>query len=234
MSDELRFEQVKEDYGNIAKVELIKPPSSSCCEPADDKGVLSLGCYSHLVEKAEIKEGEIVLDLGSGPGHDLIRAAEVTGPTGRAIGLDMTDEMLELGRQNTVHLENIEIIRGNLQNIPLDDNTVDVIISNCVFNLTPDKAKAFREAHRVLKPGGRIIESDIALDHELSEEAKGIQKVYTGCIAGAISIKGYVDNMASAGFEHIKAETQFDGKYKISGKDYEYKSVLFSGIKKTE
>lgn len=231
MSDELIFDQVKEDYGNIAKVELIKPTSGSCCGPTDDTGVLSLGCFSHLVEKAEIKEGEIILDLGSGPGHDLIRAAEVTGPLGRAIGLDMTDEMLELGRKNTAHLSNVEIIKGNLQKIPLDDNTVDVIISNCVINLTPDKTKAFSEAYRVLKPGGRIIESDIALDYDLSEEDKGIQRVYTGCIAGAVSIKKYVDSMMSAGFKDIKADIQFDGKYNISGKEYDYKSVLFSGYK---
>ena len=193
--------------------------------------MLSIGCYSKLLEKANLKEGEIVLDLGSGPGHDLIQASEIVGSKGKAIGVDMPDEMIDLGKKNTAHLSNVEILKGNLQDIPLPDNSVDVIISNCVFNLAPDKLKAFTEAYRVLKPGGRIVESDVALDYELSEEEKNQSQVYSGCIGGAISIDEYVKYIKMAGFKDIKTENLFKSKYRIKGKDYEYNSVLFQGRK---
>jgi ubiquinone/menaquinone biosynthesis C-methylase UbiE len=244
MSDKVMFDKVKENYGRIANSEMVNV-TSTCCEPAtevdqegsccesgrDTDGVLSLGCYSKLIEKANLNEGDVVLDLGSGPGHDLIQAAEIVGSKGRAIGVDMTDEMIILGKKNTAHLSNVEILKGNLQDIPLPDNSVDVIISNCVFNLAPDKLKAFTEAYRVLKPGGRIIESDIALDYELTEEEKNQSQVYSGCIGGAISIDEYQKYMGLAGFSDIKADTLFKGKYRIMGKDYEYNSVLFQGKK---
>ena len=243
MSDKITFDKVKENYGKIASLEMINVNSSccetgdtaidgSCCESTRDSGeVLSLGCYSQLIEKAKLNEGDTVLDLGSGPGHDLIQASEIVGSKGRAIGVDMTDEMLKLGRKNTAHLPNVEILEGNLQDIPLPDNSVDVIISNCVFNLAPDKLKAFKEAYRVLKPGGRIVESDIALDYDLSEEEKNQSQVYSGCIGGAISIDEYVKFMRQAGFDDIKTESLHKGSYRINAKKYEYDSVLFQGTK---
>lgn len=243
MSDKVMFDKVKDNYGKIASLEMINV-NSGCCETSETNidgsccesernsdGVLSLGCYSKLIEKASLQESEVVLDLGSGPGHDLIQAAEIVGSKGKAIGVDMTDEMIALGKKNTSHLSNVEIIKGNLQDIPLPDNSVDVIISNCVFNLAPDKLKAFTEAYRVLKPGGRIVESDVALDYELTEEEKNQSQVYSGCIGGAISIDEYVKYIAMAGFKGIKTETLFKGRYRIMGKDYEYNSVLFQGIK---
>ncbi len=243
MSDKIMFDKVKENYSKIANLEMINVNSGccestddgtiggSCCESASTGEVLSLGCYSKLIETANLNEGDTVLDLGSGPGHDLIQASEIVGSKGRAIGVDMTDKMLQLGRKNTAHLANVEILEGNLQDIPLPDNSVDVIISNCVFNLAPNKLKAFTEAYRVLKPGGRIVESDIALDYELSEEEKNQSQVYSGCIGGAISIDEYVKFMRLAGFDDIKTEALHKGTYHIRGKVYEYNSVLFQGTK---
>ena len=233
MSDKVMFDKVKENYGKIANLEMVNV-NSSCCGSTSEREsgeVLSLGCYSKLVENANLNEGEVVLDLGSGPAHDLIQAAEIVGSKGKAIGVDMTDEMILLGKKNTAHLTNVEILKGNLQDIPLPDNSVDVIISNCVFNLAPNKLKAFTEAYRVLKPGGRIVESDVALDYELTEEEKNQSQVYSGCIGGAISIDEYRKFMKLAGFSDIKADTLHKGKYTIMGKDYEYKSVLFQGRK---
>lgn len=228
------FDKVKASYGHIAELAMSNQ-NAGCCgtESSNSKSedVLSLGCYNGLVTKAGIKEGQTVVDLGSGPGRDLIEAAKIIGEAGKAIGIDMTDQMIELGKKNTADLKNVEIIKGNLQEIPLDDNTVDVIISNCVFNLTANKYKAFSEAYRVLKPGGRIVESDVALDYELSDEERNQQQVYSGCIGGAVSIQEYVHHMERAGFKNIKAEIQFTGNYLLGGKQYEYKSVLFSGEK---
>ncbi len=238
MSDKI-FDNVKESYGNIAKLELKNNnETSNCCGDVQinsgccGEEVLSLGCYNNLVERAELRKGEILLDLGSGPGHDLLKAVEILGSTGLAIGVDMTKEMIELGRRNTSQFENITIIEGNLQNIPLDDNYVDVIISNCVFNLAPDKLKAYSEALRVLKKGGRMVIADVALDYELDERERSIQQVYSGCIGGAVSINENIEYIKKAGFIDIKAEIQHSGNYLLNNKEYEYKSVLFSGIKK--
>ncbi|MCY3414285.1 MAG: methyltransferase domain-containing protein [Candidatus Heimdallarchaeota archaeon] len=236
MKEQEVFNKVKEQYGNFAKQQMVKPLNmieQSCCSSAPEQEIPSLGCYNNLIEAAGIKEGEIVLDLGSGPGHDLLMAADVVGPTGKAIGVDMTQEMLELGRKNAAGYKNVEILEGNLQAIPLEDNSVDVIISNCVFNLTPDKSQAFKEAYRVLKPGGRIIESDIALRDELPDEVKNDDQVYCGCVGGALKKEEYLTHMRDAGFSEVEGEELFEGSYTIKGKQYEYISVLFKGYKPT-
>lgn len=242
MSDQKIFIIVKENYGSIARAELSNESSSgccsttsACCEPStiqiNTKETLSLGCYNNLVEASTLEEGLTVLDLGCGPGHDLIEAAKIVGDKGKAFGLDMTDEMLELAKENTKNMQNVQIIKGNLQNIPLPDNSVDVIISNCVFNLAPDKELAFQEAYRVLKPEGRIVESDITLEYDLDSEDTKDDSVYCGCIGGAIEKNSYINHIKKAGFEAIETEVLFEGEYLINGKKYPYHSVLFSAHK---
>ena len=230
MKEETAFENIQLDYGAIALGQIDGCcESETCCE--EDQEILSLGCFSQLVDRANIQEGMTVLDLGCGPGKDVLAAAAKVGDTGLVYGLDMTKEMLDLARQNTKDHHNIEIIEGNLQDIPLPDSTVDIIISNCVFNLALDKSKAFAEAYRVLKPGGRIVESDVALEIELSEEERNLPQVYCGCIGGAISENDYIKYMRNIGFVKSKTEKLHSSTYKLAGKDYPYNSVLFTGYK---
>jgi ubiquinone/menaquinone biosynthesis C-methylase UbiE len=164
--------------------------------------VASLGC-GNPVAVAAIHEGEVVLDLGSGGGIDVLLSARRVGPNGKAYGLDMTDEMLDLARQNAekAGVKNVEFLRGEMENIPLPSNTVDVIISNCVVNLSPDKDAVLREAYRVLKPGGRIAISDIVTRQDIPAAVKESMPLWTGCIAGALSEDDYLDKLAAAGFE---------------------------------
>jgi len=162
---------------------------------------LGLGCGNPLAF-GNIKEGDIVLDLGSGAGMDAILASKKVGNTGKVIGVDMTEEMIEKARENTKkqNISNVEFLLGEIENIPLEDNSVDTIITNCVINLTPDKSKAFSEAYRVLKPGGKIYLSDIVLLEELSEEQRKDEKLLSGCVAGALLRNDYLEKIKSAGF----------------------------------
>ena len=163
----------------------------------------SLGC-GNPTALAELQPGEIVLDLGSGGGIDVLLSARRVGPAGKAYGLDMTDDMLALARDNQEKsgLTNVEFLRGEIENIPLPDNSVDVIISNCVINLSSDKDRVIAEAFRVLKPGGRLAVSDVvARGDELSPEIRTSLELWAGCIAGALSERGYLDRLARAGFE---------------------------------
>ena len=167
----------------------------------------SLGC-GNPTALAQLKPGEIVLDLGSGGGIDVLLSARRVGPTGKAYGLDMTDEMLALARQNrrAAGVENVEFIKGEIENIPLPDNSVDVIISNCVINLSGDKDRVLKEAFRVLKPGGRFAVSDIVTRGEILEQIRKDMLLWAGCIAGALQDTGYADKLAKAGFEAIGIE----------------------------
>jgi ubiquinone/menaquinone biosynthesis C-methylase UbiE len=157
---------------------------------------------------AQLKEGEIVLDLGSGGGIDVLLSAKRVGPTGKAYGLDMTDEMLALARENRrkAGVENVEFLKGEIENIPLPDNSVDVIISNCVINLSADKSRVLREAYRVLKPGGRFAVSDVVLNGDVPEEIRRSVLLWVGCIAGALQDSEYRSKLAEAGFEAIDIE----------------------------
>jgi ubiquinone/menaquinone biosynthesis C-methylase UbiE len=167
----------------------------------------SLGC-GNPTALAQLNPGEVVLDLGSGGGIDVLLSAKRVGPTGKAYGLDMTDEMLALANANKLKagLENVEFLKGEIENIPLPDNSVDVVISNCVINLSADKTAVLREAFRVLKPGGRFAVSDVVTRGEILPEIRKSVLLWVGCIAGALQESDYRDRLALAGFSSIEVE----------------------------
>jgi arsenite methyltransferase len=215
---------VREKYAAAARA-AAEGDSSECCSPGDAAGLFGASLYSPISEAdvpesavsaslgcgvptavADLREGEIVLDLGSGAGTDVLISARRVGPTGRAIGLDMTDEMLELARANAARagIENVEFRRGYLEDLPLEDGSVDVVISNCVINLTADKPKVLREAARVLRPGGRLAVSDVVADAGLDEQTRTDMAAWTGCIAGALTEEEFRFALQSAGFDEIE------------------------------
>jgi arsenite methyltransferase len=167
----------------------------------------SLGC-GNPTALAELNPGEVVLDLGSGGGIDVLLSAKRVGPTGRAYGLDMTDEMLALARENQrkAGVENVEFLKGEIENIPLPDDSIDVIISNCVINLSGDKDRVFAEAVRVLKPGGRFAVSDVVVRGEVPIEIRRSMELWVGCVAGALEESEYVRKLGKAGFDAIGVE----------------------------
>ncbi len=206
---------VKEKYGEIAK------SGSGCGCGCNSAGAISksigyseeelkivgaanlgLGCGNPLAF-GKIKEGDIVLDLGSGAGIDAILAAKKVGKKGKVIGVDMTEEMIEKARENAKKqgIKNAEFLLGEIENLPIDDNSVDTIITNCVINLTPDKAKTFAEAYRVLKPGGKIYLSDIVLLEEITKEQRNNKELISGCVAGALLRDDYLNKIKGAGFK---------------------------------
>jgi arsenite methyltransferase len=217
---------VREGYGQIAQ------KSGSCCGPAvsccggsgliqeiskkigyreeelavvPEGSNLGLGC-GNPVALASLKKGEVVLDLGAGAGFDCFLAANQVGPEGRVIGVDMTPPMVDKARENIAkgNYKNVEFRLGEIENLPVADNHVDVVISNCVINLSPDKKRVFQEAFRVLKPGGRFMVSDIVLLKELPEEVKKSVAAYLGCVAGAVSKEGYLKAIREAGFQETR------------------------------
>jgi arsenite methyltransferase len=165
----------------------------------------SLGCGVPTAV-ADLNEGETVLDLGSGAGADILISARRVGPTGRAIGLDMTDEMLELARTHAAEagLENVNFLKGYLEDMPLEDASVDVVISNCVINLSGDKAQVLREASRVLRPGGRFAVSDVIADADMDDTTRADMAAWTGCVAGALTEDEFRSALKNAGFEQIE------------------------------
>jgi SAM-dependent methyltransferase len=167
----------------------------------------SLGC-GNPTALAQLKLGETVLDLGSGGGIDVLLSAKRVGPTGKAYGLDMTDEMLALANENKrkAGAQNVEFLKGEIENVPLPDNSVDVIISNCVINLSADKDRVLREAFRVLKPGGRFAVSDVVTRGAVPQEIRGSMLLWVGCIAGALEEDEYRAKLGAAGFENIDIE----------------------------
>ncbi len=171
----------------------------------DAAKLASLGC-GNPTAVAELHEGEVVLDLGSGGGIDVLLSARRVGPSGKAYGLDMTDEMLELARQNQhrAGIENVEFLKGTIEEIPLSDASVDVIISNCVINLSGDKPRVFREAARVLRPGGRLALTDIVADPNMDEATRADMRQWTGCIAGALTEGNFNRELAAAGFHDVE------------------------------
>jgi len=221
-------EVVKQKYGEAAL--RVKSGGSSCCGATASSGcadpitsnlydvsqigqipeealLASLGC-GNPTALAELKPGETVLDLGSGGGIDVLLSARRVGSTGKAYGLDMTNEMLALANDNKrkAGIENVEFLRGEIENIPLPDNSVDVIISNCVINLSADKDKVLREAFRVLKPGGRIAVSDVVTRGTILPEIRQSVLAWVGCIAGALEENDYRGKLVAAGFEQIEVE----------------------------
>jgi len=219
------YGQIAENFTSKAPSCGCSPASSSCCGPSgeaskgegigvdklynipevndlpEDVTGLSLGC-GDPVTLASLKPGQVVLDLGSGGGIDCFLAAKKVGPTGRVIGVDMTPAMLEKARLNRekVGLDNVEFRLGEIEHLPVADSTVDVIISNCVINLSPDKPQVFREAFRALKPGGKLAVSDIVTDGPLPEAVKQSLSSWAGCVAGALDVKDYLAAIQTAGF----------------------------------
>jgi arsenite methyltransferase len=222
-------EIVKEKYGQAAL--RVTSGGSSCCGATAATGfgcdpitsnlyeagqtqhvpaeavLASLGC-GNPTALAQLNPGEVVLDLGSGGGIDVLLSAQRVGPTGKAYGLDMTDEMLALANENKrkAGAENVEFLRGEIESIPLPSNSVDVIISNCVINLSADKDRVLREAFRVLKPGGRLAVSDVATRGEINDEIRKSVLLWVGCVAGALDENEYRAKLAGAGFEQITIE----------------------------
>jgi ubiquinone/menaquinone biosynthesis C-methylase UbiE len=175
-------------------------------EDAPDAAIsASLGCGVPTAV-ADLHEGETVVDLGSGAGADVLISARRVGPAGKAIGLDMTDEMLDLARANAVQagVENVEFVKGYLEDMPLDDATVDVVISNCVINLSGDKPQVIREAARVLRPGGRFAVSDVIADPDMDEQTRADMAAWTGCIAGALTEAEFRAVLTAAGLEDVE------------------------------
>ena len=216
---------VREGYAKIAQQESsCCNTDNSCCGSTDsarnisqsigyseeemnavpEGANLGLGC-GNPIALASLKEGETVLDLGSGAGFDCFLAANIVGKTGRVIGVDMTPEMIAKARENAEKggYDNVEFRLGEIENLPTADNSVDVIISNCVINLAPDKKRVFRDAYRVLKPGGRLMVSDIVVTKELPEAIMNSITAYVGCISGAIVKDDYVKAIETAGFQDI-------------------------------
>lgn len=174
-----------------------------------DGADLGLGC-GNPTALASLKEGEVVLDLGSGGGIDCFLAANAVGRNGRVIGVDMTPEMLEKARENARkgNYANVDFRLGEIEHLPVADNSVDIVISNCVINLSPDKAQVFKEAYRVLRPGGRVMVSDIVLLKELPDAIKSSVAAYTGCIAGASRKEDYLATIVSSGFQDVEVVSE--------------------------
>ena len=229
MSEDVR-EVVRARYGQAALRVVEEQTKGSCCgndgccgsgDPITrdlydavttaalpEAAVLaSLGC-GNPTALAELREGEVVLDLGSGGGIDVLLSAKRVGPTGRAYGLDMTDEMLALALRNAAEVgaTNVEFLKGHIEEIPLPDASVDVIISNCVINLSGDKERVLREAFRVLKPGGRFAVSDVVVRGGMPEGLRRSMELWVGCVAGALEVEQFEDLLRKAGFEHATIE----------------------------
>jgi arsenite methyltransferase len=228
MSDTNTQDLVKEKYGAAAK--RVAEGGTACCGggaqlsgcdpitrdlydasqtaalPADAVSA-SLGC-GNPTALAKLQPGEVVLDLGSGGGIDVLLSAKRVGPSGKAYGLDMTDEMLDLARSNQkkAGVENVEFLRGTIEHIPLPNDSVDVIISNCVINLSGDKDQVLREAFRVLRPGGRLAVSDVVVRGEVPADVRKSMELWVGCIAGALEENEYTEKLSAAGFGSIEVE----------------------------
>jgi len=230
MKDDEIKQAVRERYAQIAvKESSCCAPSNTCCGTTDqatdiskkigyrdeeldsvpEGANLGLGC-GNPTALASLKEGETVLDLGSGGGFDCFLASNMVGQKGKVIGVDMTSEMIDKARENARKsgYENVEFRLGEIENLPVADNSVDAIISNCVINLSPDKGRVFKEAYRALKPGGRVMVSDIVLLQELPESIKNSVEAYVGCVAGASRKEDYLATVAAAGFQEVETVSE--------------------------
>ena len=228
-SDKIK-QHVKKHYAELAK-------GTSCCDATTCCGPSSKASYAKMIgysdgelkglpdsvtgtvagcgnptALANLQEGEVVLDLGSGGGIDAFLAAKKVGPKGKVIGVDMTEEMVQLAKENAerMKVENVEFRLGEIENLPVEDGAVDVLISNCVINLSPDKDKVFGEAFRVLRPGGRMLISDIVSQGELPEEIRENLEMWAACVAGALDEKLYLQKIMNAGFEKVEVIAKND------------------------
>ena len=248
----MKEEEIKKDgreqYGRAAQQSSsCCQPASSCCGGGKDTDIISksigytdedlkvvpeganlgLGCGNPLA-LASLREGEVVLDLGSGAGFDCFLAARQVGKSGKVIGVDMTHEMLDKARGNAAKGEysNVEFRLGEIENLPVADNQVDIVISNCVINLSPAKDRVFQEAFRVLKPGGRLMVSDIVLKKDLPEEIRNSVAAYTACIAGAVRKEKYLGSIRAAGFQETNVLEETDYPLDIPISDPTAKAVV--------
>ena len=236
-------EAVREKYAKAAK------EAASCCEPSccdsgaklvdygEVEGVVSesnlgLGC-GMPTQFASLKPGEVVVDLGSGAGIDVFLAAQDVGALGRVIGIDMTPEMIERARENAAkhEIQNVEFRQGDIESMPVEDGSVDVVISNCVINLAPDKARVYSEMHRVLRPGGRFVVSDMVTYGRVPEAVRKDLELWAGCVAGALDREQYLGIIQAAGFERVtvRSESTYDSPAKA---EYGLKSVTLEGWKR--
>lgn len=226
--DEAKVQEiVREAYGRIAQGQQGCGCAPTCCGPdptelaksigyslqelaeIPDEANLALGC-GNPTALAGLKEGEVVLDLGSGAGIDCFLAATKVGPSGRVIGVDMTPEMVQRARSIAARngFENVEFRLGEIENLPVADNSVDVVISNCVINLSADKERVFRQIYRVLKPGGRVAIADVALLKELPQQVRESVEAYVGCVAGALRVDAYRAIVERAGLQDVEVEVK--------------------------
>lgn len=251
MKDNISIKKaVRDGYGKIARGER-----SSCCGPSSCRGApgadtiskivgysddemtsvpdganLGLGCGNPIAH-ASLKEGEVVLDLGSGGGFDAFLAAKRAGAAGKVIGVDMTSDMIDRARRNAEKggYTNVEFRLGEIEHLPVDDNSIDVIISNCVINLSPDKEKVFKEAFRVLKPGGRLMVSDLVLERVLPEKIRKSVEAYVGCLAGALLIGDYLAAIEAAGFAGVEIQQKASYPLEAMANDATAQAVTSNG-----
>lgn len=245
-----KYSEVAEGKSKVSR-SCCGPSASSCCSgtnqqelvnmsapysEADKSSVpdgadLGLGCGTP-VAFADVREGMTVLDLGAGAGIDCFVASKYVGKTGHVIGLDMTEEMIRKANENKgkVRITNVEFRLGEIESLPVDDQSIDRVISNCVINLVPDKSRAFQEIYRVLKPDGKFTVSDIVLDGELSEEETRDASLWAGCVSGALQRKEYIDKIKEAGFKDIRILSEKKYDYKLSSGAGLF-SVTISGTK---
>ena len=251
MSDQKRKQAVRDQYAEIAKeAGSCCGPRSTCCSPSDallpvtfndsydgaeEKIVsvadLGLGCGTP-VKTARLEKGMTVVDLGAGAGIDIFLAAQDVGPEGKAIGIDMTDEMIERTELNRkkLRIQNVEFRKGEIEDLPIESDSVDHVISNCVINLDPDKRKAFSEIHRVLKPGGGFTISDIVYTGEMPEEDRDNMSLYASCVSGAEEKSDYLAIVQDAGFRDVSVVVQ--KPYAIDGDHpYRLQSITVSAVK---
>ncbi len=239
-------EHVKEGYGKIARQGSSCCPASSCCGSSNAKDIskavgyteeemgvvpdganLGLGC-GNPVAIASLKEGDVVLDLGSGAGFDAFLASSRVGNTGRVIGVDMTPEMIRKAKRNAQKgdYKNVEFKLGEIEKLPVKNDSIDVIISNCVINLSPDKQSVFKEAFRVLKPGGRLMVSDLVLVKDLPDVVKESIEAYIGCLSGAVKKEDYLLFIKEAGFIDIKVVDEVNYPIEAMANDVTAKAIL--------
>jgi SAM-dependent methyltransferase len=238
-------EVVKGRYAQIARQDRQSCCSSCACdfsplslaeavgylredlEHVPEEALMGLGC-GNPTAIADLKTGEVVLDLGSGAGVDVFLVANKVGVTGRVIGVDMTEEMVDKAKEVAKNhgYQNVEFRLGEIENLPVDDESVDVIISNCVINLSPDKSRVFQEAYRVLKPGGRLTVSDIVSEGALPDEIKNDPDAWAGCIAGALEQQAYLKKIKKAGFEDVQVASSTE--FYVDGGESQAKEKLLS------
>lgn len=230
---------VNETYSNIAK-ELLAGNKSGCCESDNDSielqdltnNITTLGSDKDLMGFARPQEGETVVDLGSGPGRDALNFAREVGPTGNVIGIDFSDDMLKLANKNATEakIKNVEFRKGSIEDIPVDPETVDLIISNCVVNLAENRENVFASAYKILNEGGRIVFSDLVAKDTPSEELTSNVDAVCGCYAGTTK-QNYIQMLKAAGFKDVKAIDEYEFTKNFGGSEIEYTSSIFQGVK---